>query len=88
MNFESPYVALPSRLTVRENLTVFGRLYGVPNVKARIDATCAGVRSRRHPRSGDRQAFGRTEDPGLRRQGADQPARSAVARRADRVARS
>jgi ABC-2 type transport system ATP-binding protein len=37
MNFESPYVALPARLTVRENLTVFGRLYGVPNVKARID---------------------------------------------------
>jgi ABC-2 type transport system ATP-binding protein len=37
MNFESPYVALPARLTVRENLTVFGRLYGVPNVKARIE---------------------------------------------------
>ena len=36
MNFESPYVALPGRLTVRENLTVFGRLYGVPNVKTRI----------------------------------------------------
>ncbi|MFN4923308.1 ABC transporter ATP-binding protein [Bradyrhizobium sp.] len=36
MNFESPYVALPGRLTVRENLTVFGRLYGVPNVKSRI----------------------------------------------------
>jgi ABC-2 type transport system ATP-binding protein len=37
MNFESPYVALPARLTVRENLTVFGRLYGVANVKARIE---------------------------------------------------
>lgn len=37
MNFESPYVALPARLTVRENLTVFGRLYGVPNIKARIE---------------------------------------------------
>jgi ABC-2 type transport system ATP-binding protein len=36
MNFESPYVALPGRLTVRENLTVFGRLYAVPNLKARI----------------------------------------------------
>jgi ABC-2 type transport system ATP-binding protein len=36
MNFESPYVALPARLTVRENLTVFGRLYAVPNLKARI----------------------------------------------------
>ena len=37
MNFESPYVALPGRLTVRENLMLFGRLYGVPNVKARIE---------------------------------------------------
>jgi ABC-2 type transport system ATP-binding protein len=36
MNFESPYVALPNRLTVRQNLRVFGRLYGVPNVAARI----------------------------------------------------
>jgi len=37
MNFESPYVALPARLTVRENLSVFGRLYGVRNVKQRIE---------------------------------------------------
>ncbi|WP_426437505.1 ABC transporter ATP-binding protein [Bradyrhizobium genosp. P] len=37
MNFESPYVALPGRLTVRENLTVFGRLYNVPNLKTRIE---------------------------------------------------
>src|SRR6202000_2644761 len=37
MNFESPYVALPGRLTVRENLTVFGRLYGVPNLKSKIE---------------------------------------------------
>ncbi|HEX7920863.1 MAG TPA: ABC transporter ATP-binding protein [Bradyrhizobium sp.] len=37
MNFESPYVALPGRLTVRQNLTVFGRLYGVANLKARIE---------------------------------------------------
>jgi ABC-2 type transport system ATP-binding protein len=36
MNFESPYVALPGRLTVRENLAVFGRLYGVPDLKTRI----------------------------------------------------
>jgi ABC-2 type transport system ATP-binding protein len=37
MNFESPYVALPARLTVRENLNVFGRLYGVANVKRKIE---------------------------------------------------
>src|SRR4029078_10461830 len=36
MNFESPYVALPHRLTVRQNLRVFARLYGVPDVAARI----------------------------------------------------
>src|SRR5271163_2652337 len=29
MNFESPYVDMPMRLTVRQNLTVFGRLYAV-----------------------------------------------------------
>jgi ABC-2 type transport system ATP-binding protein len=37
MNFQSPYVALPARLTVRQNLNVFGRLYGVPSVKPRIE---------------------------------------------------
>ncbi|KAB2875584.1 MAG: ABC transporter ATP-binding protein [Bauldia sp.] len=36
MNFESPYVALPHRLTVRQNLRVFGRLYGVPKTERRI----------------------------------------------------
>lgn len=37
MNFESPYVALPHRLTVRQNLRVFGQLYGVSDVERRID---------------------------------------------------
>jgi ABC-2 type transport system ATP-binding protein len=36
INFSSPYVDLPSRLTVRENLDVFGGLYGVGDLKARI----------------------------------------------------
>ncbi len=36
MNFESPYVDMPHRLTVRQNLRVFGRLYAVVNVEARI----------------------------------------------------
>jgi ABC-2 type transport system ATP-binding protein len=36
MNFESPYVDMPHRLTVRQNLRVFGRLYGVADVAARI----------------------------------------------------
>lgn len=37
MNFQSPYVDLPNRLTVRENLNVYGRLYGVKALKTRID---------------------------------------------------
>src|SRR5580704_16657666 len=37
MNFESPYVDMPSRLTVRQNLTIFGRLYSVDNPRARIE---------------------------------------------------
>jgi ABC-2 type transport system ATP-binding protein len=36
MNFSSPYVELPHRLTVRENLRVYGALYGVGGVRARI----------------------------------------------------
>src|SRR5579863_5893548 len=36
MNFESPYVEMPMRLTVRQNLTVFGMLYGVRNLADRI----------------------------------------------------
>jgi ABC-2 type transport system ATP-binding protein len=36
MNFESPYVEMPMRLTIRQNLTVFGMLYGVPDLQARI----------------------------------------------------
>jgi ABC-2 type transport system ATP-binding protein len=37
MNFESPYVDMPMRLTVRQNLTVFGRLYAVENLRERIE---------------------------------------------------
>jgi ABC-2 type transport system ATP-binding protein len=36
MNFSSPYVALPSRLTVAENLRVYGHLYNVKNIGRRI----------------------------------------------------
>jgi ABC-2 type transport system ATP-binding protein len=37
MNFESPYVEMPMRLTIRQNLTVFGMLYGVRNLADRIE---------------------------------------------------
>jgi ABC-2 type transport system ATP-binding protein len=36
MNFSSPYVDLPHRLTVAENLTVYGHLYGLSRVRNRI----------------------------------------------------
>ncbi len=36
LNFTSPYVDLPGRLSVAENLNVYGRLYGVPRRRRRI----------------------------------------------------
>lgn len=36
MNFESPYMDMPHRLTVRQNLNVFGRLYAVKDLPDRI----------------------------------------------------
>ena len=36
MNFISPYVELPKKLTVEENLKVYGNLYGVNNLKEKI----------------------------------------------------
>ena len=37
MNFASPYIELPKKLTVIQNLEVYGRLYGVKNLKERIE---------------------------------------------------
>ena len=36
MNFISPYVELPKKLTVEENLKVYGKMYGVNNLKEKI----------------------------------------------------
>ena len=36
MNFASPYIELPKKLTVKQNLEVYARLYGVKNIKERI----------------------------------------------------
>ena len=35
-NFASPYVELPKKLTVKENLEIYGRLYGVKDLTRRI----------------------------------------------------
>src|SRR4051812_17110957 len=43
MNFESPYVDMPMRLTVRQNLTIFGRLYSVENLGERIEQLAADL---------------------------------------------
>jgi ABC-2 type transport system ATP-binding protein len=43
MNFESPYVDMPHRLTVRQNLTVFGRLYRVAGLADRIASLAADL---------------------------------------------
>src|SRR5689334_20209890 len=37
MNFSSPYVDLPHRLTVRKNLAFYGRLYGVKDLARRVE---------------------------------------------------
>ena len=37
INFASPYIELPKKLTVRQNLEVYGRLYGIENRKERIE---------------------------------------------------
>ncbi|MBX9589806.1 MAG: ABC transporter ATP-binding protein [Hyphomonadaceae bacterium] len=44
MNFESPYVDVPMRLTVRQNLEVFGRLYGVRDLRGRIGEVAQELR--------------------------------------------
>ncbi len=43
MNFESPYVDMPMRLTVRQNLNVFGRLYSVRNLREKIAQLAADL---------------------------------------------
>ena len=37
INFISPYIELPKKLSVQQNLEVYGRLYDVANLKLRIE---------------------------------------------------
>jgi len=37
INFASPYIELPKKLTVKQNLDVYGRLYGIKNLNERIN---------------------------------------------------
>ncbi len=44
LNFQSPYVEIPMRLTVRQNLEIFGQLYGVLDVAERVRKTAEELR--------------------------------------------
>jgi ABC-2 type transport system ATP-binding protein len=48
MNLSSPYVDLPHRLTARQNLAVYGRLYGVADLARRIDTLADELDLRQH----------------------------------------
>ena len=37
MNFISPYIELPKKLTVKQNLIVYGKLYSVKNLNNKIE---------------------------------------------------
>ena len=37
MNFISPYIELPKKLTVKQNLTVYAKLYNIQNINERIE---------------------------------------------------
>jgi ABC-2 type transport system ATP-binding protein len=43
MNFSSPYVDLPQRLTVRQNLQIYARLYGIRRRSERIERLAADL---------------------------------------------
>ena len=44
LNFISPYIELPKKLTVRQNLEVYGRLYDVKKLKMKIEYLCEKLR--------------------------------------------
>ena len=44
MNFISPYIELPKKLKVKQNLIVYGKLYNVKNLNERIDSLASKLR--------------------------------------------
>ena len=44
LNFISPYIELPKKLTVKQNLEVYGRLYDVEKLNEKIDYLCEKLR--------------------------------------------
>ncbi len=47
MNFASPYIELPKKLTVQQNLEVYARLYGVKKIKERVNEMVEGLNLRK-----------------------------------------
>ena len=47
MNFASPYIELPKKLTVEQNLEVYARLYGVKKIKERVNEMIEGLNLRK-----------------------------------------
>ena len=43
VNFASPYIELPKKLTVKQNLEIYARLYGVKNINKRIEDISNGL---------------------------------------------
>ena len=44
LNFISPYIELPKKLTVKQNLEVYGRLYDIKKLKNKIEYLCEKLR--------------------------------------------
>ena len=44
MNFISPYIELPKKLTVRQNLIVYGKLYNIKNLNEQIESLSSKLR--------------------------------------------
>lgn len=44
INFISPYIELPKKLTVKQNLYIYGKLYGVDKLNEKIDYLCEKLR--------------------------------------------
>ena len=44
LNFISPYIELPKKLTVKQNLEVFGKLYDIKDISSKIEYLCEKLR--------------------------------------------
>ena len=87
-NFAAVYAPLPGNLTVAQNLRVFGLLYGVANLGAKIATLLAQFELERFARDQVRRALLGRADAGRAREGDAQRSAAAAPRRADRLARS